>query len=211
MKFIVDWVSNIVVFILFATVLTMLLPSSSMGKYVKLAVSLLLITLIINPLFQLFHTDITQVISSFNPQTFIANGKIENQLNLTKNEIQATQRAYILEQMAVQLKRQVENDVLSQYGEDIITVSVVPKENVNTVQSPDDLQEVLVTVKTRNPSSTQTVETVQKVVIDTTNPYEKPNDEVVAKNEQIVQLLAQKWGIAQEKIKVSTEGGTNGS
>ncbi|MCY9430773.1 stage III sporulation protein AF, partial [Bacillus spizizenii] len=43
MSFLTEWLTTIVLFILFAIVIDMLLPSSSMQKYAKMVVSLLLI------------------------------------------------------------------------------------------------------------------------------------------------------------------------
>ncbi|MGM9987089.1 MAG: stage III sporulation protein AF [Bacillaceae bacterium] len=208
MGFIVEWVSNIVVFILFATVLSMILPNSNMGKYVKMVVGLLLITIILNPLFQLFRADIAQVISSFKPETYIANGEVENQLNLTKSEIEDTQRAYILKQMAVQLKEQVQKDVFKQFNQEVVSVEVVPKENIEAIQSNDDIQVVNVKLKEGQPTSSETIGSVKEVVIDATASLIEKETTILAK-EEILALLSEKWGIAQENIALGVEGGTN--
>lgn len=57
MSFLTEWLTTIVLFILFAIVIDMLLPSSSMQKYAKMVVSLLLIVVMLTPIFKLFKTD----------------------------------------------------------------------------------------------------------------------------------------------------------
>lgn len=57
MSFLTEWLTSIVLFILFAIVIDMLLPNSSMQKYAKMVVSLLLIVVMLNPIFKLFKTD----------------------------------------------------------------------------------------------------------------------------------------------------------
>ena len=56
MEFIKEWVTNIIIFILFATVIDMLLPNSKFQKYTKMVIGLLLIAIIFTPIFKLFHT-----------------------------------------------------------------------------------------------------------------------------------------------------------
>lgn len=53
MSFLTEWLTTIVLFILFAIVIDMLLPSSSMQKYAKMVVSLLLIVVMLTPIFKL--------------------------------------------------------------------------------------------------------------------------------------------------------------
>ncbi|MDV2687064.1 stage III sporulation protein AF, partial [Alkalihalophilus lindianensis] len=52
MDFLIEWVTNIILFILLATVIDMLLPNSSMQKYTKMVMGLLLIAIILTPIFK---------------------------------------------------------------------------------------------------------------------------------------------------------------
>ena len=103
MSFLTTWVTNIIVFILFAVVLDMLLPNSSMQKYTKLVIGLLLTAIFLTPILSLFKQDFASDIQ----QKIMSNGvwggqTMENSLETKKKEIEETQQAYILEQMAVQ-------------------------------------------------------------------------------------------------------------
>ena len=55
MSFLTSWISNIIIFILLATVIDMLLPNSSLQKYAKMVIGLLLIAIIITPILSLFQ------------------------------------------------------------------------------------------------------------------------------------------------------------
>lgn len=65
MAFLTEWITNIVIFIMLAMIVDMLLPDSSMRKYVKLVTGLLLITIVITPVFKLFSADVEDLIAAF--------------------------------------------------------------------------------------------------------------------------------------------------
>ena len=68
MSFLTSWISNIIIFILLATVIDMLLPSSSLQKYTKMVIGLLLIAIIITPILSLFQTNFDQILASATVQ-----------------------------------------------------------------------------------------------------------------------------------------------
>src|SRR6478672_5128226 len=116
MSFLASWISNIIIFILIATVIDMLLPSSSFQKYTKMVIGLLLIAIIITPILRLFHTNFDQLLASATVQFKEGDeNKLGNLTESKKKEIQAAQSAYILEQMAVQLKAGVEEELMKKY------------------------------------------------------------------------------------------------
>lgn len=64
MNFITEWVTNIILFILLATVVDMLLPNSTFQKYAKMVAGLLLITVILTPVFKLISSDFEDVFTA---------------------------------------------------------------------------------------------------------------------------------------------------
>ena len=87
MEFITSWVTNIIVFVLLATVIDMLLPNSAMQKYAKMVIGLLLIAVIISPILKLFHSDFDGLLkiatSSIDEKT---NHQVENLTELKKKK-----------------------------------------------------------------------------------------------------------------------------
>ena len=58
MEFISEWVTQIIIFILLATIIDLLVPKLTMHKYIKLAIGLILIIILLTPIFTLFKVDV---------------------------------------------------------------------------------------------------------------------------------------------------------
>ncbi|TMU86610.1 stage III sporulation protein AF [Bacillus sp. BHET2] len=201
MSFLTEWITNIIIFVLLATVIDMLLPSSNMQKYAKIVTGLLLITIILTPLFKLMSTDFDQVVDAIDINGDSKNNSVENLIEMKKKEIQASQRAYILEQMAVQMKQQVEKEMMDEHSK-IIEKVVVKADNLENV--PESITEVTVFVKDKQENTT--IETIQNVEIDTgaENRKKTPGEDT----SQMTSLLAKQWNLTPDKIIISLEGGT---
>ncbi|MGF3103607.1 stage III sporulation protein AF [Rossellomorea sp. DUT-2] len=201
MSFLTDWITNIIIFVLLATVIDMLLPSSNMQKYAKIVTGLLLITIILTPLFKLMSTDFDTVMESIDINGDSRNNSVENLIEMKKKEIQASQRAYILEQMAVQMKQQAEKEMMDEHGK-VIEKVVVKADDLENV--PDSITEVTVVVKDKQENTT--IETVQNVEIDTgAEPRKKTPEENTS---PMASLLAEQWNLTPDKIIITVEGGT---
>ncbi|WP_044340040.1 stage III sporulation protein AF [Rossellomorea aquimaris] len=201
MSFLTDWITNIIIFVLLATVIDMLLPSSNMQKYAKIVTGLLLITIILTPLFKLMATDFDKVLESVDINGDSRNNSVENLIEMKKKEIQASQRAYILEQMAVQMKQQAEKEMMDEHGK-VIEKVMVKADDLENV--PDSITEVTVIVKEKQENTT--IETVQNVEIDTGAERRKKMPE--ESTSQMASLLAKQWNLTPDKIIITVEGGT---
>ncbi|WP_020061581.1 stage III sporulation protein AF [Bacillus sp. 123MFChir2] len=203
MQFVVEWIRNIIVFLLLATMLHMLLPNSNFQKYVKFVVSLLLVVLILTPLFKLFQTDIQDVIANASQEKYMANGSIENKISEKKKEIQASQRAYILEQMAVQMKKQVGKELEEQYGMAVTSLQIKVPEGKKEVKSQQDIQSVVVSLQANERSRTGAIETIQKIEINAKEPQKTSEQNTT----EMKQFFSNKWQLEENKIKIQVEGG----
>ncbi|OXS62903.1 stage III sporulation protein AF [Bacillus sp. V-88] len=203
MSFLTDWITNIIIFVLLATVIDMLLPSSNMQKYAKIVTGLLLITIILTPLFKLMSTDFDEVMNSIDLNGPSQNKSMENEIEMKKKEIQASQRAYILEQMAVQMKQEAEKEMMDEHGKVIEKVTIQADDVENL---PDSITGVKVIVKEKESEKDSTIEAVQNVEIDTgSETRKKTSDEDTS---QLATLLAEQWNLTQDKIIITVEGGT---
>ncbi|PGZ96404.1 stage III sporulation protein AF [Bacillus pseudomycoides] len=203
MQFVVEWIRNIIVFLLLATMLHMLLPNSKLQKYVKFVVSLLLVLLILTPLFKLLQTDIQDVIANVSQDKYAADGLVENKIDTKKKEIQASQRAYILEQMAVQMKKQVGKELEEQYGMAVMSLQIQVPEGKKEVKSQQDIQSVVVTLQKKERNREGAIETIQKVEINSKEPRETSEQNTA----EMKQFFSNKWQLEENKIKVQMEGG----
>ncbi|WP_053219248.1 stage III sporulation protein AF [Virgibacillus senegalensis] len=130
MNFLTEWVTQIILFLLLAMVVDLIMPNSSMKKYIKVVVGLILILIFLQPLFRLFQMDIDTMMAkaSLGFNTESREAEMENSIDLKKKEIQASQRAYILEEMAVQMKNEVEERLEEKYEVGIADISFQFKE-----------------------------------------------------------------------------------
>ncbi len=78
------WITNIVLFILLATIINLLLPNSSFQKYTKLVVGLLLMLIIITPVFQIFKVDVNQMLKSLSLSSIRSDHQVENSIENQK-------------------------------------------------------------------------------------------------------------------------------
>ncbi|CAH0177824.1 hypothetical protein SRABI96_01353 [Peribacillus sp. Bi96] len=200
MSFLAGWVSNIIVFVLLATVIDMLLPNSALQKYAKLVIGLLLIAIIITPILGLFNKDFDEILS-------VATSEFESQKkkdlgNLTemkKKEIQATQGAYILKQMAVDLQAEVEEELMVDYNMKISSIDVGVKNEEEP--SVDDLQNITISLEKAEVKEDSEIEAVAKVEINS----KTPSSTNVANFDAVKRFLAKSWSVDEEIIEIAGE------
>jgi stage III sporulation protein AF len=199
MQVIIEWVTNIIMFILFAIIIDLLLPSSSFRKYVKMVVALILLLIMLSPLLRIFSVDVNRLLAAVREEGYVQQETMKNEVEKKKKEIQASQRAYILEQMAVQMKKQVAEELMKQYGLTVQHIAFQTKEN-ESLQIPDDIQAIEVIV-----SKQRDQEAIQPVVIDASKPLSEAAEDEMRKKE-LASFFAAKWGVHEEKIVVQIEG-----
>jgi stage III sporulation protein AF len=200
--FLTEWVTNIIIFVLLATVIDMLLPNTNLQKYTKIVTGLLLIAIILTPVLKLISKDFETALQSIPIFQETEEKNMENLIELKKKEIQASQRAYILETMAVQLKEGTEEELMNQYGLAVANIDITLDET--TKQSfPDNLQKVIVQLK-QSEEEANVVEVIKPVEINTNQPSQTKR--LTAQSEEITSLLAEKWNVSEGAIEVLIEG-----
>ncbi|MDA1474889.1 stage III sporulation protein AF [Bacillus changyiensis] len=203
MGFLTEWLTNIILFILLATIIDMLLPNSSMKKYAKMVISLLLIVVILNPIFKLFRTDPDIIFEKLTKNGQVHPEKIKSQLNSEKKEIQASQQAYILEQMADQLK----NNAEELFNHDKYVIERVKLSAAGELKSEKDVFGQIEVAVFMDSASQKTVQAISPVDIDTGESYQSKHEQNEKEIENIKHRLADIWEISPDKITVHLEGG----
>ncbi|HLR80702.1 MAG TPA: stage III sporulation protein AF [Bacillota bacterium] len=206
MDMLIQWVTQIVIFILLATIIDLLIPAHSMKKYVKFVVGLILILIVMQPIFYLFQTDIKQALEAsvkdylFDDQ---ATEDMNDLIEMQKSEIQSTQHEYILKQMAVQLESIVEIPLMDSYQAEIVDIAYTF--NQPTDYAYEDLEEVIVYLRELEDEEGR-IDAVDDVVINTDEPIDVDHDE---KTEAIIELLQEEWELEDKEITIVWEGGTS--
>ncbi|MBM7569700.1 stage III sporulation protein AF [Aquibacillus albus] len=185
-------------------IIELILPNSSLKKYINLVVGLVLILIFLQPIFQLFQVDIEDILDKATPalDTTLEEERMKNSIELKKNEIQAQQDAYILEEMAVQMKNEVKEGLRENYGISISNITYEFYEEMDI--SLDSLKTVQVTL--REKAETQNVSAVEEVVIDVQK--DEITDETTSDmDDDIKSYLREKWQLEDQTISLLWEGG----
>ncbi|KAF0818440.1 MULTISPECIES: stage III sporulation protein AF [unclassified Cytobacillus] len=204
MDFIKEWVTNIILFVLLATVIDMLLPSSKLQKYTKMVTGLLLIAIILTPILKIVSSDFEEALVSVPVFEGAGEKNMENLIEMKKKEIQASSDAYILEQMAVHMKQDAEEELMEQYGLEIANIDILVDESSDQA-FPDNLQKVMIQLKAED-AEAEAVEVVKTVEINAGKPLPSSGPEHEDAG-RIASLLAQKWNVDANSIEVLVEGG----
>ncbi|SET61260.1 stage III sporulation protein AF [Salinibacillus kushneri] len=200
MSYIQEWVTEIIVFILIAMIVDLLLPQSSMQKYVRFAVGMILVLIFLQPLFHLFNANPSQFLQNQLFSEFEESEQLEKEIENQKIEIQASQRAYILNQIAVQLKKTVEEELINQYGVMIEDINFSFPDNAEEVNW-ENLEMVSVQLKQVDKAERQEIQEVDiDIDEEITNEENLPVEDI--KND-----LSSFWEISKEKITINEEGG----
>jgi stage III sporulation protein AF len=199
-SFLAGWVSNIIIFVLLATVIDMLLPNSALQKYAKMVIGLLLIAIIITPILGLFNKDFDDILTAATSEFEDQKKKdLGNLTEMKKKEIQATQGAYILKQMAVDLQAEVEEELMADYNMRISSIDV----GVKNEEEPgvDDLQNITISLEKAEGKENSEIEAVAKVDINT-DSSSTSND---ANLDAVKRFLATSWSVDEEIIEIAGE------
>lgn len=208
MDLIINWVSQIIIFILLATIIDLLVPKGGMKKYIKFVIGLILILIFLQPIFHLFNIDIKQAVNSSIfalMEEDSSNTQVENLIDLQKSEIESSASAYILEQMAVQLKDIAQAPLLDNYHAEIQDFQF--KFHEGQAYSYEELEEVIVYLE-ESEAGEGAVNAVEDVVIDTRNQTKKTGDNEVDL-QGIETLLRETWELNDKKLTVIWEGGAS--
>ncbi|MEN2766022.1 stage III sporulation protein AF [Ornithinibacillus xuwenensis] len=211
MDLLIQWVSQIIVFILLATIIDLLVPAGSMKKYIKFVVGLVLILIFLQPIFHLFQFDVEQAINNTFSGIFSENAEAsegENLIEIQKSEIQSTTGAYIEEQMVVQLKDIAKAPLLDKYQAEITAIKFHYVEGASYTDEEllEKLEEVVVYLRDSE-AGEGTVNAVEDVVIDSRNQQSSSNDNVDLEGMQ--SLLRDIWELSDKKLTVIWEGGAS--
>ena len=200
MSYLTEWIMQIIIFLLFMTIIEMLLPSGTTKKYTKVIMSLLLISLILSPLYTFFTSDVEKMLFDiFQNERSSQNGEVEKTIEMKKKEIQASLRAYTLEQLADKMNELVEEELIAQFNYKIDEIDIEIEGDSVAVD-----QIAAITVYLREVEEDGLITPVALVNI---SPSLEKNRQSLAEEKQVAQVLADQWEIAEQIIDVQIKGG----
>lgn len=209
MSYLVHWVSEIVLIVLFAVILELLVPTGVFQKYIKFVIGLVLIVALMDPVIRLLQVDPDSLLKGII--TDQNNTSIKSETARQKNEIEKAQAAYIQEQVAVHMKNQVKEELNEQYGLQITHLALSANQ---TSQQELSVDKVTVNLEktTRNhrdqESGIRTIQPVKNVSVNIEKDGEQKKT-VQESNEMktVRSFLAKRWELNKSLISVHLEGG----
>jgi len=201
-EYFMNWMLQIIVFIILAMLVDLIIPGNNLRQYVKLVIGLLLILIIIQPILQLFNMDIHLLERMLNTDSsnFIEKN-IENELNEQKEEIESIHHAYVLEEMVVQLKNVAEKELIQNYQHEIEHIEITIDEEIK-----DNVVFSSIYVRLKELTDQTGDKDVQNVEI-TISEEEKATPFPDVNVSEIKQFLAEKWGVEEEIISIGWKEG----
>lgn len=218
MAYIGEWVKHIVLLILMATFLDLILPNSSMRKYVKLVVGFLLILLILSPILQLFKLDQDRLLLTIDQILEKKNRPLTLQMEQEQSRIKVGQDQAIIDEVIVkwseEIKVGIEKDFdvvvqhvtldLQRSGDQIdideltLQIEQIPKKESESELGKDQ--------EGKSPSTVKEVEPIQPVMIQINDSRNKRKDQDMISDEQkkiekeLLTYLNDEWNISVDKI-----------
>ncbi len=185
-----------------------------MQRYVKMVVGLLLLVVMLQPLLAIFTEDVDAWLFSILNETNRTEQSVANTINLQKREIELGQRAYISEQVAVQLKSQVEEALQEEYALKIVRVNVELANDTAETVTEQEIKAIYVHVQTAETKADVEkseeygdVQPIEVVQINTSQTTPVETLETSKDLESVKQFLSQYWHIPNEMILLAWEGG----
>ncbi|WP_413379797.1 stage III sporulation protein AF [Alkalihalobacillus sp. 1P02AB] len=217
MSFIIEWLTNIILLILLATILELILPKNALQKYVKMVVGLLLLIVLLQPLFSIFTQDFDEWLFTIASESEFQEKSIEESINLQKKEIELGQSAYISEQMAFLLTEQVDAHLEQSYSLKISEIEFELKENhlMDRLPTVDDIAFIRAHIDhivDAESGELPEVKEVALVKIDTSTPLDLEKDLEEAEDpilEDVKEDLAKSWEVPKETLSVVWKGGAS--
>jgi len=202
LNFLTNWITQMIVLIFIMMLTLMVLPDRSMKKYAQFSLSITFMFLFIQPITTLFNINISDESNKIVDSLFGSNSRsvLENEIDLKKKEIQATSDAYVIDEMANQLKAEMEDEFAQVFEYELKRVDIFSETDQAIVI------EELVFHFTITDNNQQTL-LIEPVIISASNHKIDHDQQTINDNQQILNWFSNKLSVNQNQIQISWEGG----
>lgn len=197
-----SWITQMIVLIFIMMLTLMVLPDTSMKKYAQFSLSIIFMFLFIQPIITLFNINISDESHKIVDSLFssISRTTLENEIDLKKTEIQATSDAYVIDEMANQLKAEMEGEFAQVFEYELKYVDIYSKTDQAIAI------EELVFQFTIADNNQQTL-LIDPVIISASDHKIDHDQQTINDNEQILSWFSTKLSVNQNQIQILWEGG----
>jgi stage III sporulation protein AF len=219
-EFLSDWLKKIILLILLATFIDLLLPNSSMQRYVKLVIGLFVLMTILSPIFQLLHSDwkpaerfwLTEKLQAETEKM-----KSMQKIQADADSIRTHQQEILKQTVQTQLEQQIREQVESEHGSAVKGVGVELAERNEqwiitsmTLQlsrgSPETLEKDRIhPIQPMEPIEPVTVNINEHKTVSSLPMMKSQNEEADSEVEEIRNTLSRTWNVSKQQIKITFE------
>ncbi|MEJ8776500.1 stage III sporulation protein AF [Pseudogracilibacillus sp. ICA-222130] len=179
MQYIVDWVTQIIIFIFIGTIIQILLPENQFRKYVEIVLGLFLLLIFLQPIVSLMNISLD--VSWQKMEQILIPENVEE--NIGWNGLESERDAYIWNES---------KEILIDEANRQLTGQVI--HDIEFIMEESSLQEIVVYM---DEESEQFIH-VDKIIVNDDTSYSTQTD----KDEKLVKKLQQIWEVNDVPIKV---------
>jgi len=198
-----SWVLNIVTIIVFVTFLEILLPNSSIKKYIKMIVGLLIMLVILSPVLELVNGNI-----KIENEILKTSAQIEQKsLQANASQLESEQNKQMIAMYKKNIERDIRDRIEHENKLEVLNINLDIDENINS-QTFGSIYMLHITLSmdmtlNNNKPKAQSIETVRILVGNSAinNTAATNNDNYTIK--KIKANISGLYGINEENIKIS--------
>lgn len=200
MQMLIDWIMQIVIFMLIGTIVQFLLPNNVLKKYVNIVIGLLLLLILTKPLLYIFSIPLPTTFDYIERSLFSDDSYVqttERQITEQKDDIESEQAAYIWNEVREQMIEEAKEPLQREHNVELVDV---------TIEQPKDryhVERIIVFITRNNELERENNTLIEQVEVNTIN--KQTDHDLRAETEQIVMQLAEIWEIDEQLIQLEWE------
>lgn len=197
MESLINWIMQIIVFILLAVIVELFVPSSKIAKYVRLVIGLIFLLILLKPVFYLFQIDMERVVSEKLSEYTSSNEErtLDGLVAKQNEQLQRTKDTFILDEVTNRLKEQAE-DVLNEQFVTITHIDYVFTDESRDIQS---LEQLIIYVVPETETVQEDLVVIDEIVIDLEEQKDFDHETNLS---EIKNALQDVWHLNDEEIIV---------
>lgn len=201
-NFLRSWILNIVSVVIFITIVELILPNSSMKKYIKMIVGLLVMLVIINPILDLMHGKVKLEEDVFRTSSAIH----KQELVLNLNHFKGTQQKQIISVYKDNIEKYIKDQIEFNNKIRVLSIDSSIEENVDSKEFGNIKELAIVLSNSENNLSKKGIQPVSNVVI---NINENRENDKIEKNENILkeikEHISKYYSLDKDKININIQ------
>lgn len=197
MSVLIDWITQIIVFILLAIIVELFVPTTKIAKYVRLVIGLIFLLIFLKPIFYIFQLDMEQLVSEqlFDTDHAIEKDSIDNLMTRQNEQLQAKNDEYILAEITEHLQEQSADSL----AEHFVKINKIDYAFADESHNIHALEQLIVYIVPLDESTDDKAVVIDEVIIDLKQPTNQTDEKQLS---DIKRTLIDIWHLNDEEIIV---------